>query len=287
MTNRRNPTSLDVLRDLIRVKMQKHLTYRLRLAKFQYRCELSDDEAALPFVEDMEGGDDLVSHSALMKEASQLRSLAGLLRKASQKDHTPGVSKKNAVVAMDTKGGIGWEGRLPWAVSGPKSDAVKMDMVRFVEITRKAGLCIMGRKTYDSILTQAQEAQSHPRRSATRVLPGRLKFVVSSKDNPGLADDNLTYSFESYDAAWECASHLVPEATFIGGASCYHWFLENSVKGDLITATVFTKAYDADTDWPAIHGHTAHAMDSDLWKSHSEVYDPVAGLRFLRLSRRG
>lgn len=75
-----------------------------------------------------------------------------------------------AIVAMDSGGGIGIEGKLPWPPH-------KEDFKRFKEIT-KDSVVIMGRKTYEEIA----ELRKSRAPDSKELLPGRVCVVVSSKE---------------------------------------------------------------------------------------------------------
>jgi len=75
-----------------------------------------------------------------------------------------------AIVAMDSGGGIGAHGKLPWP-------AHKEDFKRFKEITKDA-VVIMGRKTYEEI-AEIRKAKAP---DSKELLPGRVCVVVSSKE---------------------------------------------------------------------------------------------------------
>lgn len=71
--------------------------------------------------------------------------------------------KVNAILACDTKFGIGYKGDLPW----PKSD---LDMKWFQKNT-SGGIVLMGRSTWESI--------------GSKPLPKRINIVVTNKDISG------------------------------------------------------------------------------------------------------
>ena len=68
------------------------------------------------------------------------------------------------IIAFDPKGGIGYQGRLPW-------DKLQGDLPRFKELTT-GKVVLMGRNTWDSLPKQP--------------LPNRINVVVTKKDIMGV-----------------------------------------------------------------------------------------------------
>ena len=118
------------------------------------------------------------------------------------------------IVACDTKGGIGYENKLPWS-------NIRGDLPRFSRLT--AGqVVVMGRNTWESL--------------PKKPLLGRLNIVVSSKSlvlpNGAIQVANLNH-FSEYKNAW-----------LIGGAqlinSAWHMI-------DEIHLTITLSEYTCDT----------------------------------------
>lgn len=101
------------------------------------------------------------------------------------------------IVAMDEKGGIGEDGKLPWHISD--------DLKRFKRLTMGHPI-IMGRKTHESI---------------GKVLPGRKNVIITRRQDYQVEGAVICHSPE--DALRACAG---AEQVFItGGAEIYQLFL--------------------------------------------------------------
>lgn len=88
-----------------------------------------------------------------------------------------------AIIACDPKGGIGFEGKLPWS-------SLQCDLPRFKSLTNN-NVIVMGRSTWDSL--------------PKKPLPNRLNIVVSSQvlDLPtGAISTNNIDHFKHYKNAW-------------------------------------------------------------------------------------
>lgn len=90
------------------------------------------------------------------------------------------LSPVSIIVAVDTNGGFGKDGEIPWNI--PE------DMKHFKETT-KGGVCIMGRRTYTDMLDMwhtrrekrlAKNTQKVIATIPKEILPGRESFVVTS-----------------------------------------------------------------------------------------------------------
>lgn len=129
----------------------------------------------------------------------------------------------NIIVAITPLGGIGLNGDLPWAHYHREERQPDMDYFRK---TTMGGICIMGRKTYDSI------RRGRPLNKAT--LPGRSCWVVSNTDITGTVMDNRTLAdgdsyFNTYEGAFAEYQHMLRNGEtrplwVIGGASAYEFF---------------------------------------------------------------
>jgi dihydrofolate reductase len=115
------------------------------------------------------------------------------------------MTKSALIVAVDKNYGIGIQNRLPW-----KS---KADM-QFFRKTTENSVCIMGRKTYESIAVLRKDSEP--------LLPNRECIVVSKSlsvhDLPECAN---TYLAEDVAAAYALASKQQTNIFFIGGRSIY------------------------------------------------------------------
>ena len=79
------------------------------------------------------------------------------------------VAPLSIIVGVDTRGGFGKEGKIPWNI--PE------DMKHFKKVT-KGGVCIMGRRTYTDMLEMVQRKK----KDIKDILPGRQSFVVTSDE---------------------------------------------------------------------------------------------------------
>ena len=143
------------------------------------------------------------------------------------------------IVAIDEKRGIGKDNKLLFKISE--------DLKRFREIT-KGHAVIMGRKTYDSIVSYNGKP-----------LPGRLNVVLSHNPNKTEIGENYPplyfsdYWNQGFKQAriWE-EKHFSEdkrEIFIIGGAQIFHQALE----GNLVDRIYLTKVkgdYDADAFFP-------------------------------------
>lgn len=106
------------------------------------------------------------------------------------------------IVAAAENGVIGKDNKMPWHITA--------DFKHFKEITLGKP-CIMGRKTYESILDQLGKP-----------LPGRTSIVMSYKDY----DDNRCKQAKSFEEAIQHAlAESSDEVMVIGGAQIYNMFL--------------------------------------------------------------
>ncbi len=88
----------------------------------------------------------------------------------------------NIIVCVDNRGGFSKEGKIPWHFS--------KDFKRFQEIT-DGHYCIMGRRTYEEIVTiKAQKSRQVILSPTTPILSGRESIVLSR--NPDYAPAGAT-----------------------------------------------------------------------------------------------
>ena len=144
------------------------------------------------------------------------------------------------VVAIDDKKGIGKNNELLFKISD--------DLKHFRQLT-KGHAVVMGRKTYDSIVSYNGKP-----------LPGRLNVVlsrnpnkaeISEKESPLYFRDNWDQAFDDAKE-WE-TSHFPEdqrEIFIIGGAQIFKHALEDNLV-DKIYLTKVTGDYHADAFFPA------------------------------------
>ncbi len=125
------------------------------------------------------------------------------------------------IVAMDQKGGIGVQGKLPWKISS--------DLRRFKQLTTSHHV-IMGRKTYESI---------------GRPLSGRTNIVLSR--NPAYQQEGCLVMHDLQAALDLARGHGENEAFILGGGEIFTWALPIA---DRIYLTRVTAVVEADTFFP-------------------------------------
>jgi dihydrofolate reductase len=125
------------------------------------------------------------------------------------------------IVAMDEKGGIGKENRLPWHLSS--------DLKRFKQLTMGHHI-VMGRKTYETI---------------GRPLPGRIMIIVTRRKGffpeGCVVANSLTAAIDMAEAANES------ELFIIGGGEI---FSQAITKADIIYLTSIHINVNADVFFP-------------------------------------
>ncbi len=125
------------------------------------------------------------------------------------------------LVAMDEKGGIGLDGRLPWHLSA--------DLKRFKQLTM-GHVILMGRKTYEAI---------------GKNLPGRTSIVITR--NPDYASENTLVAHSLPEALEIARCRGEGEAFIIGGGDI---FTQSLPLANRIYLTRVHAATDADTFFP-------------------------------------
>ena len=133
------------------------------------------------------------------------------------------------VVAMDERGAIGRDGKLPWRL--PE------DLKRFKALTIGKPV-VMGRKTWQSI---------------GKPLPGRHNIVVTRQRNFGAPEVTVVDSL----AAAIAAAGDVPEICIIGGAELYRLALPIT---DVLHLTRVHATVPADTYFPPIDPGSWHEV---------------------------
>jgi dihydrofolate reductase len=147
------------------------------------------------------------------------------------------------IVAMDERGGIGWDGKLPWRLSA--------DQKRFKAITMGHHL-IMGRKTYEAI---------------GRPLPGRFSIIISRQADyqPPSCTPDLCQRVNSLGAALDLARERgETEAFVIGGGEIYQVALP--LADCLYLTTVHTRQSQADVFFPP--------FELDQWQERTYFFHP-------------
>lgn len=127
----------------------------------------------------------------------------------------------NFIVAHDLDRGIGQEGKIPWHF--------KQDFQFFKDITM-GGVCIMGRHTYDDILSYMEK------NGRSELLPGRECLVLTS-------DPSKIKHARAFDNTSHVLAYLDREVFIIGGASVYRQY-KNLV--DRMYVTTIRERYGCD-----------------------------------------
>jgi dihydrofolate reductase len=139
------------------------------------------------------------------------------------------------IVAMDERGGIGKDNRLPWRLS--------TDLKRFRELTMGHHI-VMGRKTFESI---------------GRALPGRHTVIITR--NLALEVEDCLIA-RSLDEAVQMAERRAETEVFIcGGAAIFAQSIE---RADRLYLTEVHAVVDADTFFPD--------WDRSRWREAESVY---------------
>lgn len=129
---------------------------------------------------------------------------------------------------------MGLNGKLPWRL--PK------DMRFFKNTTMNAGVCIMGRKNYESL------------DDGYRPLSGRKNIILTR--NPLWApqeeddEENIFVENDPWNALSLAESLPGKEICFIGGADIYKWALENVVLHKIYRTLVLAPNIEGDTFFP-------------------------------------
>ncbi|MBE0411613.1 MAG: dihydrofolate reductase [Anaerolineales bacterium] len=147
------------------------------------------------------------------------------------------------IVALDEKGGIGLEQRLPWRLSA--------DLKRFKSLTMGHHL-IMGRKTYETI---------------GKPLPGRTTIIITRNPHysaPGCSEVQCLIA-QSLKQALKLASDCGDDEVFIiGGGQIFNQSLQLA---DRIYLTQVHAEVDADTFFPL--------LDQNQWSEVKSSYHPA------------
>jgi dihydrofolate reductase len=130
--------------------------------------------------------------------------------------------KLSIIAAVAANGVIGNNNQLPWHY--PK------DMKHFVEITKKIGVVVMGRKTYESI---------------GKPLPNRINIVISRtmESSPGV----IVYNH--IETVMTLCRYMEREVIVIGGDQLYRYFLPFA---DTLYITNINAPYVGDSYFPEV-----------------------------------
>jgi len=149
--------------------------------------------------------------------------------------------KLNLIVALDNQGGFSKDGDMPW-LGTPES---KVDLTKFKEITKNS-VCIMGRKTFETMLPLAEKRWKKAH-SSKDILPGRTSFVISRNKSYGAKGAYVRHSLRKVFEEIE-DKHPTKEVFIIGGESLYVEAL--SWKPKNIYVTLIDKYYKCDKFFP-------------------------------------
>jgi dihydrofolate reductase len=142
------------------------------------------------------------------------------------------------VVAMDSKGGIGKEGKLPW----PR---LPKDMARFKDLTTPHPV-LMGRKTYDSLPPNFQP------------LPQRPNIVITRELGRNFPRAHTSHSLgEALQLAQMLDSTRI---CIIGGSEIYGQALSLA---DVLYLTRIEGDFDADTFFPEFEYQFPNVLRSE------------------------
>lgn len=168
------------------------------------------------------------------------------------------------VAALDSKGGIGKDGKIPW--NHP------LDMSFFRDLTTRnasiSNVCIMGRKTWESL-------------PPTR-LPGRMCFVVSR----GYVKPEENMKSSTWEGVMKMLENYTCPKFVIGGAEIYRLALPYVAEFYL---THVPGDYECDTFMPSLVGYLEgpqHIMTAEgLTFSHFGERDPHPEYQYLQLMK--
>lgn len=144
------------------------------------------------------------------------------------------MKKRSLIVACSAENNvIGKDGGIPWHL--PK------DMKFFKNTTMCAGICIMGRKNYESLPDEY------------RPLPGRRNIILTRDKSWRPKEEDWENIFVENDP-WKALSlaESLPgeEICFIGGADIYKWAMENVILHKIHRTIVMAHDICGDTFFP-------------------------------------
>ena len=144
------------------------------------------------------------------------------------------MKQRSLIVAYSAENSLmGIDGKLPWHL--PK------DMKFFKNVTIAAGICIMGRKNYESLP------------DGYRPLPGRKNIILTKNPiwTPKEEDDDSIFVVHDFWEAMSLAESLPgKEICFIGGADIYKWALESVILHKIHRTLVLAPGIEGDTFFP-------------------------------------
>src|SRR3989338_9130285 len=147
------------------------------------------------------------------------------------------------IVAMDDRGVIGYQGKLPWRQSA--------DLKHFKELTMGKPI-VMGRKTYEAI---------------GRPLPGRENIVITHDKNYRAEGCVVLHSIDDIFVH----SRKVEEIVIIGGAELFRQFLGRAT---LIYMTEVYAQVTGDTFFPPFHAEEWQEVNrQDFKRDDKNEYD--------------
>lgn len=128
---------------------------------------------------------------------------------------------------------IGKDGGIPWHLL--------KDMNFFRNITTMAGICIMGRKNYESLP------------DGYRPLPHRKSIILTRQPfwQPKEESDDIFVEHDHWNALNLAESLPGKEICYIGGADIYKWAMENVVLHKIYRTLVIAPEIKGDTFFPA------------------------------------
>ncbi len=169
------------------------------------------------------------------------------------------------IVAVDERNGIARNGSIPWRV--------KEDMRRFKRLTL-GGVCVMGRRTWDSLVAAGFSGGLPGRRNVvlTRSYDTFLRLAMETGGRMVADGTSVEVLHREDGGALAIAADKYPGAWLIGGAEIYTQALELGVVDEIHLTDVLGE-YQCDTFWPG------KLRDLDLadWRgsgseSHSDHY---------------
>jgi len=142
--------------------------------------------------------------------------------------------KLNIIVAVDTMGGFGKEGKIPWSMTE--------DMEHFKKTTNEH-VCVMGRRTYIDMLTM-RLGDKKPTKNFS-LLPNRNSYVITSDDNYATLGSTR---MDSLSAVLKKYRNTDREVFVLGG---YRMFVEALSYKPIIHMTIIKgDNYECDVRFP-------------------------------------
>ena len=147
------------------------------------------------------------------------------------------VAPLSIIVGVDTLGGFGKDGKIPWNI--PE------DMKHFQKVTN-GGVCIMGRKTYEDMLEMVKKRKKKGSKKIKEILPGRESFVVTSDE--AFKVEGATVVKNIHEAVQTLSSDDNREVFVIGGSRMFNEALTWTNK--IYMTIVKDKEFDCDVFFP-------------------------------------